>query len=540
MIDPIEIIRKNWRVLLLAFMLVGATYFLFVDGAPISGPASSTNGTSDASVGSTNLVYDIQLAGGARLEAPVEGYYVDADVTQDQDSAVKQSVAEEMRIDPTSIVTYPNGADGVPAGTVEVREVNDSVGSADQQKAAFARGLQDAGLDVDAGDINRGVTDDTMDNIVTTIDQRLAASDISGGEVSQRSTASGPDRVVIEAPGQNIEDIEELVNDRGLVQQFAHAPADDEQGYAEQELLRQEDMERIGTAGTNQDGRPGVPVTLQLQSADKYVTAMKETGVADNPSRCNTPSDVEDPEPPYGYCVVTKIDGENIRIVSISPGLAQEIRSGNFEQNPSFWMSTNELEEAKSLQLRMRSGAMPAELDLDGDRASRQQVSAELAAGFRQNSLVTGMIAVLTVVVVVFLRYGDPRVAAPMAVTALSELAIILGFVSALGIPLDLAALAGMIAVVGTGVDDLIIIADEVISEGEVDSRRVFDSRVRKAFWVIGAAAATTIIAMAPLALSPSLGELRLFAIITILGVIVGVAISRPAYGSILRALTTE
>jgi len=71
-----------------------------------------------------------------------------------------------------------------------------------------------------------------------------------------------------------------------------------------------------------------------------------------------------------------------------------------------------------------------------------------------------------------------------------------------------------------------------------VSSRRVFQSRFRKAFWVIGAAAATTIIAMSPLAIL-SLGDLRGFAIITILGVLIGVLVTRPAYGDILKSFVT-
>ncbi|MFP4530881.1 MAG: preprotein translocase subunit SecD, partial [Halodesulfurarchaeum sp.] len=55
-------------------------------------------------------------------------------------------------------------------------------------------------------------------------------------------------------------------------------------------------------------------------------------------------------------------------------------------------------------------------------------------------------------------------------------------------------------------------------------------------FWVIGAAAATTIVAMSPLTVL-SLGDLSGFAIITIVGVLIGVFITRPAYGDILRNL---
>jgi preprotein translocase subunit SecD len=76
------------------------------------------------------------------------------------------------------------------------------------------------------------------------------------------------------------------------------------------------------------------------------------------------------------------------------------------------------------------------------------------------------------------------------------------------------------------------------MSEGEVNSQTVFNSRFRQAFWVIGAAAATTIIAMSPLMVL-GLGDLSGFAIFTILGVLVGVLITRPAYGDILRRLLT-
>jgi preprotein translocase subunit SecD len=126
-----------------------------------------------------------------------------------------------------------------------------------------------------------------------------------------------------------------------------------------------------------------------------------------------------------------------------------------------------------------------------------------------------------------------------MVVTALSEVFILLGFVSLVQYPLNLSHLAGFIAVIGTGVDDLIIIADEILQQGQVETGRVFQSRFRKAFWVIGAAAATTIVAMLPMVAFP-LADLSGFAIITIVGVLIGVLVTRPAYGDILRRLVLD
>jgi len=105
---------------------------------------------------------------------------------------------------------------------------------------------------------------------------------------------------------------------------------------------------------------------------------------------------------------------------------------------------------------------------------------------------------------------------------------------------LDLSHIAGFIAVIGTGLDDLIIMADEILQRKQkVKTGRIFQSRFRKAFWIIGMAAATTIIAMSPLAVL-SLGDLRGFAIITIVGVLIGVGITRPAYGDVLRHLMLD
>ncbi|HNB03263.1 MAG TPA: preprotein translocase subunit SecD, partial [Methanoregulaceae archaeon] len=56
---------------------------------------------------------------------------------------------------------------------------------------------------------------------------------------------------------------------------------------------------------------------------------------------------------------------------------------------------------------------------------------------------------------------------------------------------------------------------------------------------IIMVSAATVIIAMLPLALM-DLSTLRGFAIITILGVLIGVLVTRPAYGKIIMAILSK
>jgi len=111
---------------------------------------------------------------------------------------------------------------------------------------------------------------------------------------------------------------------------------------------------------------------------------------------------------------------------------------------------------------------------------------------------------------------------------------MILGFATLIGWQLNLPAIAGIIAVIGTGIDHLVIITDEVLYEGKIPSLKVYLSRISKAFTIIFAAAATTIIAMSPL-LWMGFGALKGFAITTIVGVLIGVLIARPAYGRVIR-----
>jgi len=65
---------------------------------------------------------------------------------------------------------------------------------------------------------------------------------------------------------------------------------------------------------------------------------------------------------------------------------------------------------------------------------------------------VTGILAVFAVAGMVFLRYREPAVALPMIVTALAEVYARAARLRALlSYPVELAVIAGFIAVVGTG-----------------------------------------------------------------------------------------
>ena len=191
--------------------------------------------------------------------------------------------------------------------------------------------------------------------------------------------------------------------------------------------------------------------------------------------------------------------------------------------------------KARELQIHLREGALPVNVEVIGSG----QVSAGLGKKFKEQLLIAGIFALIAVALVVYFRYKQPNIIIPMLATSFSEVLIILGFTALVGFQLDLATITGIIAVIGTGVDHLIIITDEVLSGGAMPPEKVYRSRLAKAFTIIFAAAATVLIAMSPL-LFMGFGALKGFAIITIIGVLIGVGIARPAYAEIIQGMLVE
>jgi preprotein translocase subunit SecD len=439
-------------------------------------------------------------------------------------------MADEFDVPSRDVYFQVDGQTGT--GTVEV--FNDSVTTSEFVAQLNAQGLQTTeGEQFEASDIRDGVTASTRQQVVDTLNRKLQASGLTAGSAKIATGFNNEKYVVVEAPNQDEEELTRLVNQRGSVELVARFPG--ENGTMQEQLLvEREDLDQIG-APEERDSGWEVPVTLRPGAADQFATVLNSNDFTTDGVQsleCGEPTRNE-----AGYCLLTVVDGDVTASHSLGGTLADSIRRGTFQEDPRFTMGASNRTEAQDISVNLQAGALRAPLDTDG----RQVYTLEpaLAERFKTNSLLTGIIAVLVVSGVVYLRYGNSRVAIPMVVTALAEVVLLLAFVTVVRLPLDLSHIAGFIAVIGTGVDDLIIIADEVLSGGNVNSAKVFRSRFRKAFWVIGAAAATTIIAMSPLAVL-SLGDLRGFAIVTILGVLIGVLVTRPAYGDILRALSVE
>jgi preprotein translocase subunit SecD len=517
-------LRENWRVVLLVLFVLGSTFALF---GPVAGGSDTGNATA-ATTGPTNLEYGLELAGGTRIRAPLIGITAEnVNITQDNRGEIRTTVAAELNVSESEVSTYPQRAEG---GAVEV--LSDNVTDSE-----FIAALEAAGLNPSAEDIREGVTQQTRTKTIDTLNAKINRGGLTGGSATLSTAATGEKFVVIEVPNANRSQVLDLVGDRGVVEIVARYPVQqgNSTGYENKTVLTHQQLQRaqVGTARVA-GGQPGVSVTLTEADGQAYANALSNSGFSSsNAANACRP----DESPPGGYCLMTVIDGEMANSYGIVPQLLASILNGEWEKSPTFRITTTSIDGARDVQINLKAGALPAELDIDSGTVYFLKPS--LAQQFKGFALLAGLVSWLAVSGVVFLRYQSAKVAVPMLLTAVSEVFLLLGFASLVGLALDLSHIAGFIAVIGTGVDDLIIIADEILQEGDVATGRVFQNRFRKAFWVIGAAAATTIVAMSPLTIL-SLGDLTGFAIVTIVGVLLGVLVTRPAYGDILRNLMLD
>ena len=382
------------------------------------------------------------------------------------------------------------------------------------------------GLTVETVDETKNVLDSKLNRLglqdirVRVVDNKYILIDLAGMDVATAQDVVGkPGKFEIRIQTDNNQTIHVLYGD-------AVASVDIPQG--------------------DRSGGWGVPFTLSEEGAAVFQKAAIDAGAVKNPD-AHPISMYLDKDEVFSAPLAAELAGSLSKV----PVRTLEARVGSGDAGST---------KAKELYIHLREGALPVNVAIVGSG----QVSAALGKQFKVQMVIAGLIALLAVAAMVFYRYREKRIVLPMVATSFSEVVMMLGIWSLGGIwfgwQLDLASLAGIIMVIGTGVDQLVIITDELIRGSEAvpvasdrsikeraaeaaeksgagkavaTSSKVYLSRLSRAFTIILGAAATTAVAMLPL-LYMGFGALTGFALIIIVGVILGTAIARPAYGRII------
>lgn len=185
----------------------------------------------------------------------------------------------------------------------------------------------------------------------------------------------------------------------------------------------------------------------------------------------------------------------------------------------------------KKLQTILITGSLPFKLEI----VKLDTISPVLGGEFLRIILIAGLTALGVVAIVIFGRYRKIKASLALLLTSFSEVIIILGIAVLIGWNLDLPSIAGILIVVGTGIDQQIVILDEA-RQGLFLSLK---QRMKRAFAIIIGAYFTAVVAMIPL-LWAGAGLLRGFAFTTILGITTGVLITRPAFADMVKKIEKE
>lgn len=181
-------------------------------------------------------------------------------------------------------------------------------------------------------------------------------------------------------------------------------------------------------------------------------------------------------------------------------------------------------ERVKSIESILKGGALPVQISL----GSRTMLPAALGSEFLKLSLMAIGGSLVFISILIGIRYRNIRATAPIVLISLAELVVLLSILGSFTI--DLAAMAGIIAAIGVGVDAQIVITDETLKRDEHTTHE----KVDLAFGIIRTNAIVAIFSMVPLLFS-GLVEIIGFAMSTILGALLGYLITRPAYAAILE-----
>ena len=180
------------------------------------------------------------------------------------------------------------------------------------------------------------------------------------------------------------------------------------------------------------------------------------------------------------------------------------------------------------LQTILITGSLPYKLEI----VKLDTISPVLGKQFIKSILLAALVALLAVSIIIFIRYKTFKSSMALLFTSISEIVIILGIASFISWNLDLPSIAGILATIGTGIDQQIIILDEAKQKTILSLKQ----KLKRAFSIILGAYFTAVVALIPL-LWAGAGLLKGFAITTIIGITAGVLITRPAFTEMVKRI---
>ncbi len=375
---------------------------------------------------------------------------------------------------------------------------------------------------------NISVSKSEINDLVTITGNRLNTFGIADVSVRAVTDLSGNNFMLVEVAGASPSDLRELVSKQGKFEakignETVFIGGEEDITY----VARTGDQSGIYSCSAYQDGEVcsfRFAISLSEKAAKRHANITNQLGVnSTNPEYLDKKLDLY-------------LDGKLVDSLFIGKDLKGSATTQIAISGSGVGPARKEAYDAamynmKQLQTVLITGSLPYKLEI----VKLDTISPSLGREFTKNILFLGLIVFLAVSIAIFLKYRRIKVTLAVILTMFSEAFITLAIAALINWNLDAPSIAGIIAGMGTGINDQIVILDEAT----FDRKSSLKERIKNAFFVILSAFSLVVIAMLPLFWAGA-GMLKGFALTTIIGVSVGILVTRPAFADIIKLIIKD
>lgn len=189
------------------------------------------------------------------------------------------------------------------------------------------------------------------------------------------------------------------------------------------------------------------------------------------------------------------------------------------------------VKEQQLLKSILQSGALPTSLEI----VRVDQISSALGNEFFQATMLAAIAAAIAVSIVLYIRYRNFKILIPTVLWSLFEVILTLGVAAIIRWTIDLASIAGIIAAIGEGTNEQVMMIDEIKEGGaEEDKSSTLRQRLKRAFFIIVGTGVVIMMSVVPM-IFIGVGVMKGFAITTLIGTFIGTILTRPAFSIVAQ-----
>lgn len=375
---------------------------------------------------------------------------------------------------------------------------------------------------------NKSLSSSELEDLITITNNRLNEFGIADVSVKSVSDLSGNNFMQVEVAGATSADLNDLISKQGKFEAKIGNRTVFTGGHEDiTYVARTGDQSGIYSCGEYQGEQVcsfRFAITLSQNAAEVQAGVTKNLSTdSSNPEYLSQKLDLY-------------LDDNLVDSLSISRDLKGRVTTqisiqGSGKGKDKQEAYNDALNNMKKLQTILITGSLPYKLEI----VKIDTISPVLGKEFTKNIIILGLIVFIFISIMLFIKYRRIKVTLAVILTLFSEAVITLAIAALIKWNLDAPGIAGIIAGMGTGVDDQIVILDEA----SMDSKSSLKEKIKNAFFIILSAFSLVIVSMLPLFWAGA-GMLKGFALTTIIGVSVGILITRPAFADIIKSIIKE